>query len=157
MTKSAKLVRNCDRTEPLSRLWWNCCGVPPCFGSVPLSSYRWKGMIVLFPYGQAIIALIYIVLESEGKLDEFAWHFLRISGGLCTRGRRGSVGARDPEGKTMRVRRVQGIHTQQRGGCVSGVKRTCQRKKEVCETSRPVHGLGQTATVEKCVYRQGRR
>ena len=68
-------------------------------------------------------------------------------GGLCTRGRRCSVEARDPEGRTIRVRRAQGTHTQQCGGCESGVKQTCRRKKGVSEIARTVYGLGQTATV----------
>ena len=69
-------------------------------------------------------------------------------GGLRTRGRGGgSVGARDPERRTMEVRRVQDIHTQQHGGRESGVKKTCERRNGFSETTRPGCGLGQTATV----------
>ena len=45
------------------------------------SVIRCKGKVVTWQYGQAINALRYIVLESEGKPEEFAWHFLRIDGG----------------------------------------------------------------------------
>ena len=70
-------------------------------------------------------------LGSEGKSKEFAWHSLRIGGGVSTRGRGGSVGARYPEGRTMEVRRVQGIRTQQYGGRESGVKETCEIRNGV--------------------------
>ena len=68
-------------------------------------------------------------------------------GGVSTRGGWGSVGARDPERRTMEVRRVQGIHTQQHEGRESGVKKTWERRNGVSETIRPGYGLGQTATV----------
>ena len=58
-----------------------------------------------------------------------------------------SVGARDPEGRTMEVRRVQGIYMQQYGGRESSVKKTCERRNGVCETTRPRYGLRHTATV----------
>ena len=52
-------------------------------------------------------------------------------GGLSTLGKGGSVGARDPRGRTMDVRRVQDIHTQQHEGRESGVKKTCKRRNGV--------------------------
>ena len=52
--------------------------------------------------------------------------FSSNSGGLSTRGRGGSVGARDPEEKSLEVQRVQDIHAQQHGGRESGVKKTCE-------------------------------
>ena len=78
VTRSAESVRDCDRTEPLSLLWWNCCRVAPFFPNTPLSSYRCKGNVVTWQYGWAMNALRYIVWESEGKPEGFAWHSLRI-------------------------------------------------------------------------------
>ena len=47
----------------------------------------------------------------------------------------------------MGVRRVQGKYTQQGGRRKSGVKQFCQRRNGVSERTRPVYGLGQTATI----------
>ena len=51
VARSAERVWDCDRTEPMSLLWWNCCRVAPCFPNTPLSSCRCKGKVVAWQYG----------------------------------------------------------------------------------------------------------